>query len=255
MSRRRRTWWLAIATIAIAAPAFVVRADLQNQQRGGEGGVFTSKPDGIGLVVPRGWHATDQASYPGVLLWMLHAQPDARIVLTAEPFTRSYYCSWDQACRASHDALPAKLACALSAKLKKQGMHVGAIQAGPRENDAVGMSSVWFEYDDADPKTNKGHFLRQAVTLTEDRVITLLLSTSSIDARTSYTRAFEQTLRTLHPLTAEEAQAAPSEPAPATPIGDAGVTATLADAAVAQTSTPTFPSAPVPKQSPVGACP
>ncbi len=248
MARRRAWWSLAIASTLLLIAASV-RADLENQQRGGEGGVFTSKPDGIGLVVPRGWHATDQASYPGVLLWMLHAQPEARIVLTAEPFTRKLYCSWPLACRNSHDALQTKLACALSAKLKQQAFRVGAIQAGPKENEAAGIPSVWFEYDD----DNKGHFLRQAVTLTEDRVVTLLLSTSSSDARASYVRAFEQVLRTLHPLTAEE-QAAPS-PTASAPPGDAGVPLTLSDAAAPASSTPTFPSAPAAKQSPVGPCP
>ncbi|MGE5186345.1 MAG: hypothetical protein ACM31C_30025 [Acidobacteriota bacterium] len=250
---RRRAWWSVAIASTLLLIAASVRADLENQQRGGEGGVFTSTPDRIGLVVPRGWHATDQASYPGVLLWMLHAQPEARIVLTAQPFTHKLYCSWDAACRNSHDALPTKLACALSAELKRQRFHVGTIQAGPKENEASGIPSVWFEYDDADPKTGKGHFLRQAVTLTEDRAITLLLSTSSSDARASYVRAFEQVLRTLHPLTAEEQQAAPS-PAPTAPPGDAGVPLTLADAAV-PTSAPTFPSAPAAQQSPVGPCP
>lgn len=239
-----------LIVVAIAVPAALVYADLENQQRGGEGGVFTSKTDLLGLVVPRGWHATDQASYPGVLLWMMRSQPDARIVLTAEPFTRKLYCSWDLSCRTGHDALETKLACALSAKLKKQHMRVGPIQAGPKENEATGMPSVWFEYDDGK------HFLRQAVALTEDRVVSLLLSTSSIDARTAYVRAFEQTLRTLHPLTAEEtaAQGAPIDAGTAPAVDDGGA-ATLPDAAIAPpAAAATLPSAPAAKQSPVGPC-
>jgi hypothetical protein len=92
------------------------------------------------------------------------------------------------------------------------------------------MPSVWFEYDDGK------HFFRQAVALTEDRVVSLLLSTGSQDARAGYVRAFEQALRTLGPVTAEEASAGAAQPAPAIPV-DAGL-----------------PSAPSPKVNPVGSC-
>src|SRR5687768_1449875 len=83
---------------AIAAPVlFLVEdseADLDNL-------VFTSKPDRIRMVVPRGWRATDQPSYPGLLLWMMRSQPPGQIVLTSEVFTRELYCSWPATCRNS----------------------------------------------------------------------------------------------------------------------------------------------------------
>jgi hypothetical protein len=167
---------------------------------------------------------------------MMRGQPDAHIVLTAEPFTRKQYCSWPITCRTSHDALPSKLACALRAQLEEAARaqnhtaHIGPPQAGPKENEAAGMPSVWFEYDDGE------HFFRQAVALTEDRVVGLLLSTSSTEARAGYVRAFEQALRTLRPLTIEEANAAAAPPAPM-PAPDAGV-----------------PSPPSPKVNPVGSC-
>ncbi len=234
--------------VGVGALAF---GDLENQQRGGESGVFTSKTDHLRLVVPRGWFATDQASYPGELLWMMHPQPDAHLVLAAQPFTRKLYCSWPIACRTTHDALETKYACALSTNLKNQHMHVGPIQAGPKENAAAGMPSVWIEYDD-------GHrFLRQAVALTEDRVVTLVLATSSPDARTSYVRPFEQALRTLRPLTAEETAIAQGAPAIDAPIADASLIdgGTLADAATAQPTLATqMQAAPAPKEPPVGDC-
>ena len=228
-----------VLAIAIAVDA---RADLQNQ-------VFTSKPDQLQIVVPRGWRATDQPTYPGILLSMMRDDPEAHIVLTAEPFTHKAYCSWPIACRTSHDALPVKLACALSKQLADtfHMRNVGVTQAGPRENEANGLPTVWFEYDDGH------HFFRQAVALTEDRIVTLLLSTSSADVRTSFVRAFEQALRTLKPLEQEE----PPEPAPAAAPSDAGVPAdggVLPDAG-APTATPgTFSSAPAPKVHPVGSC-
>jgi hypothetical protein len=215
--------------LVVAMPAIAI-AELENQ-------IYTAKNDQLRMIVPRGWRATDQPSYPGLLLWMMRGQPDAHMVLTAETFTRKLYCSWPITCRTSHDALPAKLACALRAQLEQAAhaedhpLHIGPIQAGPKENEAAGMPSVWFEYDDSK------HFFRQAVALTEDRVVGLLLSTASSDARAGYVRAFEQGLRTLRPLTVEEANAAgAAQPVPA-PAPDAGV-----------------PSPPSPKVNPVGSC-
>jgi len=223
MRRRSLVSLAPLLACIVVASAY---GDLENQ-------VFTSKPDELRMVVPRGWRATDQPSYPDQLLWMMHGQPDAHIVLTAEPFTRKLYCSWPIQCRTSHDALPSKLACALRARLEAHKLRVGPIQAGPRENEDAGMPTVWFEYDDGK------HYFRQAVALTSDRAVSLLLSTQSLDARTGYVRAFEAALRTLRPLTAEEESAAAAA-APAAP-SDAGVP----DAP---------PSAPGPEINPVGSC-
>nr|HEX4317913.1 hypothetical protein [Kofleriaceae bacterium] len=184
----KRVAAVAIAGLLVGEAA---RADLENQ-------VFTSKSDAIRLVIPRGWRATDQASYPGLLLWLMHAQPDAKIALTVEPFTRSLFCSWPVQCQASHDSLAAKYACAMRVALEKQSFHVGPTQIGPKDNELAGLPSVWFEYDDG------SHFLRQAVAMDQTHAVSLILSAAAADARSSYVRAFEQTLRTLRPLTADE---------------------------------------------------
>jgi len=188
---------LAIA-LAVAAAALVVvgdhapaRAELENQ-------VFTSKADRLRIVVPRGWRATDQPSYPGLLLWMMRSDPQGTIVLTNEPFTRDVYCSWPVRCQMSRDGLPQKLACALGAKLSAEGLRVGPAQAGPKENDDAGLPSVWFEYDDSK------HFIRQAVAIDEDHVVSLVLSAPSAEARNADVRSFEQALRTLRPLSSQE---------------------------------------------------
>jgi hypothetical protein len=238
----------AVAASMIAVIAVpTVSAELDNA-------IYSSKTHRIRLVVPRGWRATDQPSYPGLLLWMLRDRPAGKMVLTAEPFTRQVYCSWPLECRQSNEPLPNKLACALREKMTAQRIHVGPPQAGPKENAQNGVASVWFEIDDGK------RFQRQAVALGEDRVISLTLSASSADARSSHVRAFEQALRTLRPLTAEEL----GLPAP-TPeqvvlqlVDDGGVAAGSApndassDAAV--TSSTSFESAPVTKQEPVGPC-
>jgi hypothetical protein len=183
----------AIATMIVVLVIVLrpVEAELENH-------VYTSRNDHIRMVVPRGWRESDAPSYPGLLLWMM--RPDAKIVLTAEPFTRELYCSWPVTCRTSHDftSMTARYACALRQRLTAQGMRIGPVQAGPKENEDAGLTSVWFEYDDGK------HFMRQAVALGEDRAYSLVLAASTGEARNSNVRAFDQALRTLRPLTSIE---------------------------------------------------
>jgi hypothetical protein len=208
-----------------------------------------SRADRIRLIVPRGWRESDAPSYPGVLLWLM--RPETKIVLTAEPFTRALYCSWPITCRASHEVntIEAKLACALRQKLVDERMHIGPIQEGPKENEAAGLPSVWFDYDDGK------HFMRQAVALGEDRAFSLVMEASSAEARNGQVRAFEQTLRTLRPLTEAELGA---PPAPGTTLapGDAGANdAAVGSASDAGTPSPAaYESAPAAKINPIGPC-
>jgi hypothetical protein len=248
MQRLRRVAFpLSLAAALVSAAVIVVRdsaADLDNL-------VFTSRNDHLRLVVPRGWRASDLPSYPGLLLWMARSQPPGQIQLTAEDFTRELYCSWPAICRLSRDGLPAKYACALRGKLEAQHMRVGPIQPGPRENDTVGLPSIWFEYDDG------RHFLRHAIAFSQDRAISVVLATPTSEARAIHTRAFEQALRSLHLLSAEETARAEEIDAavPAVPsdtsIADATalIDGSVLDAGVA------FESAPAPKINPVGPCP
>lgn len=213
---------IAVAVIALIAIR-PVAAELENQ-------VFTSRGDRIRLVVPRGWRASDAPSYPGLLLWLM--RPEGKIVLTAEPFTRALYCSWPVTCRTSHEVgtVESKLACALRQKLVNEHFHIGPIQTGPKDNEDAGLPSVWFDFDDGK------HFMRQAVALGEDRAFSLVLSTSSAEARNSQVRAFEQTLRTLRPLTIVELGA---PPAAGTVIAiDGGVVSTI-DATLTPSEAPT----------------
>lgn len=257
---------LALAVGATLLFGVGAHAELENQ-------VFTAKAEKLRVVVPRGWRATDQPSYPGLLLWMMRDQPEGRIVLTSEPFTRDVYCSWPVRCQMSHDSLPAKLACALGAKLSQQGLRIGPVEAGPKENEEAGLPSVWFEYEDS----KRTHFIRQAVAIDEDRVVSLVLSAPTAEARNAHVRAFEQALRTLRPLNAEELGAIAEAAGPgsgsavAVMTGSAGSAGSVAGSdagsgagsgsAVIAPPEPTtsarptgFSSAPPPKLEPVGAC-
>jgi hypothetical protein len=171
--------------VVVGSLAHHARADLDNL-------VFTSPRYRLKLVVPRTWRVTEQPSYPGFLLWLMRSQPEGRIVLTAETFTRDLYCSWPVTCRTSHEPLASRYACAVRDKLVRERMRVGPVQAGPKENEANQFPSVWFEYDDG------SHFLRQAIAVSADnRMVGLVLSTPTEDARRAHTKAFDQTLRTL----------------------------------------------------------
>jgi hypothetical protein len=232
--------------IAIAIASSSVNAELDNL-------VFTSREHRLRVVVPRGWRATDQPTYPGLILWMLRTMPDGKdgkIVLSAEPFTRKVYCSWPPECRASAESLPGKFACALRSKLTAQRIHTGAIQAGPKENEQNGMPSVWFEVDDGK------RYARQAVAVREDRLVSLVLSAGSAEARSTHERAFEQALRTLRPLTPEEL----GQPLPAPEsvvmqlVTDGGVPADAAASDAGVAGPATFALAPAAKIDPVGPC-
>src|SRR4051812_28571066 len=169
MQRLRRA---ALPVALAAASAIAIGAVVGRSSAELENLVFTSRPDHLRMVVPRGWRASDQPSYPGLLLWMARSQPPGQIVLTAEELTRDLYCSWPIACRTNHDPLASKYACAIRDKLAARGLKVEPIQAGPKENEAAGLPSVWFEYQDSK------HFLRQAIAFSEDRAISLVLSAS-----------------------------------------------------------------------------
>lgn len=249
--RRLALGALAIAMLGVLA--IVVdesQADLDTGAQAGNGGVFTSRTARLRVLVPRGWRATEQPSYPGLLLWMLRSQPTGQMVLTSETFTRDLYCSWPPLCRGSHDSPTQKYACALREKLEAQRLRVGTVQAGPKENETAGLPSVWFEYDDG------RRFLRQAIAMTGDRAVSLILSAPSNDARASHGRAFEQTLRSLS-LLPEAPQPVGAAPA-ATTLDDAGPPApadTPPDAALVSDGSVEFQPAPAPTVSPMGPCP
>jgi hypothetical protein len=261
---RRFARALVPLAILIAVVAIVLggdsHAELENQ-------VFTSRSDRLRMIVPRNWRATDHPTYPGLLLWMMRTQPPGQIVLSSEAFTRELYCSWPVACRAAIDTPTSKYACALRAKLQAQKFRVGPTQAGPKENQANGIPSVWFEYDDGK------HFLRQAIAVTRDRAISLGLSAPAPEARSQHVRPFDQALRTLQILSAAEAAAPAGTPiaidalavsSDAAVAGDAladaappPVDGTAPDGGVTPPNEikPAFESAPAPQIDPVGPCP
>jgi hypothetical protein len=240
--RRAGRWAFAVASM-LAATLLVGEsspsvADLDNQ-------VFTSRAHHIRLAVPKGWRASDLASYPGVVLWMLRSQPSGWIIVGAEPLRQQLVCSWPPECRALSQPLAARYACALRTQLERQNVLVGPVQAGPKENVAAGLPSIWFEFTDGK------RFVRQALAVNERRAVSLVLSTTSVADRATHARAFDQALRSLRelpddgtaPATAGLAAAAPAgAPVPA----DAAPPAPTSEPAPADAAAPPSPSPPAP---------
>jgi hypothetical protein len=173
-----------------------------------ENSVFSSTKHDVRVGIPRGWRGSDQATYPGVLLWMRRSRPPGLIMLSSEQIDDAIYCSWPPECRSSSDQLSQQYACALVARLAQAKFRVGPVQAGPKDGK---LPSVWFEYDDG------RRWLRQAIATDDARAHSLVLSATSQTQRANHVRSFEQALRTLRSLSEEEAEEAIASPPDAAP--------------------------------------
>jgi hypothetical protein len=217
-------------------------ADLDPKACSNQTQVLTARAERVRMVIPRNWCGSDHPGYPGILVSItpnVRSAPQGEILLTAEPFTRELYCSWSPNCR-NQSSLSAKYACALREKLTASRLRVGPAQLGPKENEVAGLPSIWFEFEDGK------RFLRQAVAVTGDRALSLVLSAPSIDARSTHVRAFDQALRTLQILSAGEANA----PTGATDAGVVGSDAAEGSGSGSGSGEP----APVSRQDPIGPC-
>lgn len=233
---------LAAVGVASALGALLrpvpVSAELDNQ-------LFTSSEHRIKITVPKGWRPSELPSYPGIVLWMLRSQPEARIVVGTEELRQELVCAWPSECRALSKPLSERYACALRTQLERQNILVGQIQAGPKENVAAGMPSVWFEFTDGK------RYVRQAVAANERRVVSFALSTGSIADRGTHARAFDQALRSLQELSEAEARAASpaSAPTDSPPTSGSAATPPAPPSSAPSSSPPSTAPAPAPSPS------
>ncbi|MBP6840542.1 MAG: hypothetical protein KA190_24800 [Kofleriaceae bacterium] len=200
--------------IAMAAPLLV--AGLSDPLHATlEGQTFTAASDGVRLTVPRGWRASEQATYPGVVLWLRRTRPPGVMLLSSEVLTDQAYCGWPATCRDGSPNLGQQFACVLAEQLTAAGFKVGPIQSGPK----AGLGSVWFDYEDG------RRFLRQAVIADDPRVFSLVLSATTHSDRSQHARVFEQVLRTVRraPVPAPAPTTSTPDPSLAGPDADPGV--------------------------------
>jgi len=191
---RSRVAVAALAALLAIAVAFggsptVARAEL-------EGDNFRSDAWHVSLTTPRNWQASDQSSYPNILVLMVAASPRGKMLLSAERLDRVR----DAETYARNTA----------AILAKLGFQVGAPRAHP-------TGAFWLEYD------NGKAFLRQAFVVADGYGYSLTLSADDVHGRTQHLRAFDATLRSLRP-DRQSGRDAPPRPAdgktpttPATP--------------------------------------
>jgi hypothetical protein len=177
---RSRTVAAALAALLAALSPTLARAEL-------EGDSFRSDVWHVSLTTPRNWQASDQSSYPNILVLMVSASPRGKMLLSAERLDRVR----DAETYARNTA----------AVLAKLGFTVGVPRAHP-------TGAFWLEYD------NGKAFLRQAFVVAGGYGYSLTLSADDVHGRTQHLRAFDATLRSLRP---DRIAAPPAPPAPGTP--------------------------------------
>ena len=159
-----------LATLALGC---LVRSGIAHDDL--DGATFRSDDWKVSIEAPKGWKVSLDASYPSILLWMVHRSPDARMLFSAEPLptikdSQSY-------------------AVESAKKLEALGYRVRT----PQLHSATG--AYWVDFDDGE------HFLRQAVLVIEETRLGYALTLSAPDLRTrgQFLRAFDFSLRHIVP--------------------------------------------------------
>ncbi|MBK9031167.1 MAG: hypothetical protein IPL61_07495 [Myxococcales bacterium] len=163
---------IAIVLVCVAGSA---RADL-------DGELFTSPDDGVRLEVPRGWRVSDKSGYPRVLLTLSRSTPRARIVVAIDRIVPG--------CRTEPDAVfcssePTAAMAGLRARLDGLGVRVTAQQQSRTPE---------LEYD------SNRRYVRHALIVVGDRVVSVILATDTPDARTALRRTFDRLTQSVRPL-------------------------------------------------------
>ncbi len=153
--------------------AAVVHSGLASAELDGE--IYSSEEWRVSLRTPKAWRLSEHSSYPNILLWMTHRQPNARMLFAAELLSEPQ----DSQSYAS----------AAVKKLEQLGFRVRA----PQLHSATG--AYWMDFD------NGKSFLRQAVLVPVESGIgySLTLSAETLRGRGQMLRAFDFSLRSLKP--------------------------------------------------------
>ncbi len=167
---KRQTWLLAMLLVALWSR--LGHADLN-------GAEFKSDEWKVKLSTPRGWQVNDHSTYPGILLWMLRHDPNARMLFSAEVITA----------KMKHGKNTQTYAIETAKRLESLGFSVRA----PQLHSATG--AFWMDFDDGK------RFLRQAVLLPSGHgfAYTLTLSTNGLRLRSQLLRVFDYALRSIKP--------------------------------------------------------
>ncbi len=182
---------LAVACAAIARTPRPAAAEI-------DGDTLIATEHGLRLELPRGWRASETTAYPGIVIWLARTTPRVTILVTVDPLIGPCgdplrFCDRDAGAAIT----------VLRKQLDLAGFQITA-QAQSRTPE--------LEYQAG------GRFLRHAVLVLGDQVVSVVLAADSPAVRAAQGRVFErltQTVRTLavvprRPVTsADEREAIP----------------------------------------------
>lgn len=151
-----------LAALAIAAPA---TAEI-------DGDSFVSDEHGIRAQLPRGWRITESSGYPRTLVWLSRSKPRVRMAITIDPISDECgagvtFCNAD----------PNAAASALRAHLVSAGFEITS-QEQTRTPE--------LEYQ------GKKSYLRHAVIIIGDNVVSVILAADSPADRAQVGRVFDR---------------------------------------------------------------
>ena len=134
------------------------------------------------MEVPRGWRVSTRSGYPRVLLTLSRSTPRARIVVTIDPIVPG--------CRTEPDAVfcssePTAAMARLRERLDGLAVRVTAQQQSRTPE---------LEYE------SDRRFVRHALIVVGDRVVSVILSTDAPEARTSLRRTFDRVTQSVRPF-------------------------------------------------------
>jgi len=128
----------------------------------------------VRITAPPSWQLSERAGYPNIILRLARRSPDGKLFLAAEPVTEAET-SLGYATRT------AKMLTQMGFSVKSPARHVGS-------------GAYWLDASRGD------RVLRQAYVVRTGIGYSLTLSTQGSRARAQLLRAFDDTLRTLTPL-------------------------------------------------------
>lgn len=152
----------ALALLALAAPA---SAEI-------DGDSFVSEEHGVRAQLPRGWRITESSGYPRTMVWLSRSKPRVRMAIAIDPIadecgTGITFCSAD----------PSAAAAALRAHLVSAGFEITS-QEQTRTPE--------LEYH------GKKSYLRHAVIIVGDSVVSVVLAADSRADRAQVARVFDR---------------------------------------------------------------
>ncbi len=184
----------AIALAATVAAA-IATVDVGRVAAEIDGDTLVATEHGLRLDLPRGWRASEVSAYPGVVVWLARTTPRVTIIVTVDPLVGP--------CRD-----PLRFCAAESAiDVVRQQLD----DAGFRITAQTQSRTPELEY-----QAGK-RFLRHAVLVVGDQVVSVILAADSPANRAAQGRVFDRLTQTVRPLAAPPRRATSADEPGAAP--------------------------------------